>query len=231
MDKDFLRLVILGMGGVLIVGILLWGILANRKSRSPMDFYDRRNPLDNIDEALIVKTGEDDFDIVHLGSAIDEDDDELELNDDSELYFDDTDQSLESETPKATTSGIIQFSIVAKTEQGFSGQELLAALRSEGLQYTDFQIFQRLDINGLPEYAVASMVEPGTFPENEMEDFSCPGIVFFMQPDELDNSLEVYDQMIASISQLTAKMDGIEWDSERQPLTTDTVQAIRNTLS
>lgn len=231
MDKDFLRLVILGMGGVLIVGILLWGFLANRKSRSPMDFYGHRNPLDNIDEALVVKTGEDDFDIVHLGSAIAQDTDVIELQEDSELPFDGFDQSEQAGTTKGTVSEIIQFSIVAKTEEGFSGQQLLAALKSEGLQYTDFQIFQRLDINDLPEYAVASMVEPGTFPEDNMDEFFCPGIVFFMQPDELDNPLEVYDEMINCITQLTTIMDGIEWDNERQPLTIDTVQAIRNTLS
>lgn len=227
MDKDLLRLVILGMGGVLIVGILLWGILANRKSRRPVNFYDQRNPLDNIDESLIVKTGDDDFDIVPLGSAVNKEQETFNF-DDSDLDFEQLDRPKINEMPLPE---IIQFSIVAKGDMGFGGDELLDAFKSVGLQYTDFQIFQRLDINGLPEYAVASMVEPGTFPEYDMSNFRCPGIVFFMQPDELDNPLEVFDEMLASINHLSQILNGVEWNSERQPLSEDDIKSIRAQLN
>jgi cell division protein ZipA len=227
MDKDLLRLVILGMGGVLIVGILLWGILANRKPRTPVSFYDQRNPLDNIDESLVVKTGDDDFDIVPLGPAAIEDNDVFEFNDDAALDFDEID--LQPETDDISPA-IIQFSIIAKTDLGFKGTDLVAAFTAVGLQFTDFHIFQRLDINGLPEYAVASMVEPGTFPEHDLDNFHCPGIVFFMQPSELDEPVGIYDHMLASINHLASMLDGIELGGDRQPLTTEIAQTIRNTL-
>lgn len=233
MDKDLLRLVILGMGGVLIVGIILWGYLANRKSQRSVNFYDQRNPLDHIDESLIIKTGDDDFDIVPLGSAVAQETDEFDLDvDDVDLGFDEIDQPVQqSHHQKVSIPGIIQFSIVAKSDEGFNGKELADSFKAVGLQHTELEIFQRLDAKGLPDYAVASMVEPGTFPKDGMDDFSCPGIVFFMQPSELDNSLEVYDEMINSINHLALVLDGIEWDGDRQPLTIETVQAIREKLS
>lgn len=235
MDKDLFRLIILGMGGVLIVGILLWGIFANRKSKRPMDFYDQRNPLDKIDESLIINTDDDEFDIIPLGSAVDNRQDELDFQDDAVPAFD-TDPNLNeinqqpAQVQKSEPLGILQFSIAAKTDAEFNGAQLADAFNAIGLHYTDLQIFQRLDNTGQPDYAVASMVEPGTFPEHDMDSFRCPGIVFFMQPSELDNPLVVFDEMLDSINHLAQALNGEVRDSERQTLTIETVQAIRDKL-
>ena len=214
MDKDLLRLVIFGVGVAVVIGMLVWSYIVNRKSKRRFNFYDDRNPLDHIDESLVIKTGEDDFDIVPLGSA---------LADDGEDYGE-LEQPGNDEAP-----AIIQFSIIANNDKGFKGSELLTAFESVGLNYSNMNIYQQLDAGGQVVYAVANMVEPGTFPE-DMEDFYCPGIVFFMQPGEFDNPLEAYDDLIADINQLSSLLDGIEWDSQRQPLTIETVQSIRNRL-
>lgn len=229
MDKDLLRLVILGMGSVLIVGILLWGILANRKRKRSPKVSKRQKPLDHLDDSLSIKADADDFDLIPLGSANtqEETDDFPSIHRDAELNLDRDDQLVATDP---VTPTIIQFSIVAKTELGFNGNNLAAAFKTVGLQYSNLKIFQHLDITGQPEYAVASMVEPGTFPTQDLADFICPGIVFFMQPTELPNPIEVYDQMISSINHLASLLDGIEWDSERQALTIKTIQIIRNTL-
>ena len=57
-----------------------------------------------------------------------------------------------------------------------------------GLEYGSLKIFERLDANRLVDFGVACIVEPGTFPDKDLENFYCPGIVFFMQPEALDDA-------------------------------------------
>ncbi|MGZ5027296.1 MAG: cell division protein ZipA C-terminal FtsZ-binding domain-containing protein, partial [Methylobacter sp.] len=84
--------------------------------------------------------------------------------------------------------------------------------------------------NRLVDFGVACIVEPGTFPEKDLDTFYCPGIVFFMQPEALDDPQAVFDDYIETINLLAAKLDGVILDHRRQPLTEATVQAIRQSL-
>ena len=72
MDKDLLRIVIIVIGAIVIAGMVLWSFFKNKNTKGVMGFYDRGNPLENIDQSLILNTDHDDFDIVPLGSALDD---------------------------------------------------------------------------------------------------------------------------------------------------------------
>ena len=80
------------------------------------------------------------------------------------------------------------------------------------------------------DFGVASMVEPGTFPENDLKQFYSPGLVFFMQPKEVDDPVAVFDDFIETIDFLAAVLGGEKWDDKREPLTEQTVQTFRNKL-
>ena len=181
MDKDLLRLIIIATGAVVIVGMLLWSILQNKKSRRRFYFNDDRDALQNIDKSLIINTSDDDFDIVPLGSAIDEAQSEHENKITQHAEAVNSQENKRQHFPK-----IIQMSIVAKVEGGFNGMDLAAAFDSVGLHYGNMKIYERLDANKRVDFGVASMVEPGTFPEDNLHTFNCPGIAFFMQPQELE---------------------------------------------
>ena len=227
MDKDLLRIVIIAIGGIVIVGMVLWSFFKNKNTKRGIDFYDRGNPLENIDESLILNTEHDDFDIVPLGSALD---DELDVDPISstreEEHYEEPEQIDKVDQPK-----IIQFSIVASADEGFNGVDLIEAFDKVGLDYGSNKIFERLDEQRRIDFAVASMVEPGTFPETNLESFSSPGIVFFLQPGELDNPLEVFDEFIQTIDMLATELDGVKWDHNRQPLSDETIQQFRMKLS
>ncbi|MDD2801503.1 MAG: cell division protein ZipA C-terminal FtsZ-binding domain-containing protein, partial [Methylococcales bacterium] len=96
--------------------------------------------------------------------------------------------------------------------------------------YGSLKIFERLDANRLVDFGVACMVEPGTFPDYDLEDFYCPGIVFFMQPEALDDAQAVFDDYVETIKLLAEQLDGVILDHRRQPLTDATVEAIRQSL-
>ena len=237
MDKEILRIVIIATGLVVIIGMVLWSFTKSRKSKRHIHFYDDKNSLKNIDPSLALHPENDEFEIVPLGSPLDDND---------ELTVQHYQQSIEKETenrraeanrpesvrPKAKERmpALIQFSLVAIEDEGFNGVDLVNAFENVGLEYGSLKIFERVDMNRMVDFGVASMVEPGTFPETGLEDFYCPGIVFFMQPREVDDPVAVFDDFIQTIDLLSLELGGVKWDHQRQPLTEQTIEAIRNSL-
>lgn len=272
MDKELLRLVIIVSGVVVFLGMLLLSVFQSRKSRIRNLHYGKKNPLDNIDESLIVNLSEDDFDIIPLGSAREEDADQITIKkaDNERIQWsdrDDADQPLfedfeefedfdirdgatelqESEKqtkqsdvnsqtagPKSnqtTMPDLIQFSLVAIDDAGFNGAEIATALKEAGLVYGNMKIFERLDDNRQVDFGVASMVNPGTFPEQDLHLFSCPGVVFFMQPKLVDDPLAVFNDLISLVFLLSRQLRGELWDAQRQPLTEETIKSVRQSLT
>ncbi|WP_031432286.1 cell division protein ZipA C-terminal FtsZ-binding domain-containing protein [Methylomarinum vadi] len=232
MDKDILRLVIIGVGALVVLGMVLWSVFKNKRKRREINFYDRGDPLEQVDESLVLRTENDDFDIVPLGSALDEDYgvDPISAAAENE---EEGPQNQNDEGTAAVTElpSLIQFSIVARADEGFNGAVLAAAFDRVGLEYGSMKVFERVDDNRLVDFAVASMVEPGTFPETDLESFYSPGIVFFMQPREVDDPAAVFEDFIQTIEILAAELDGVKWDHQRQPLSDETVQKFRRILS
>lgn len=221
MDKELLRIVIIATGLLIIMGMLTWSYLKNKKSQEQMDFYDdlefkgqHNNPLSLDDE----KT----------------DNDPVETND--HHYFDRDDSVYEPEEddieppPRVAVPGIIQFSLIAKTDEGFNGTDLVNAFGIVGLEYGSLKIYERLDPNRLVDFGVACLVEPGTFPDSDLDTFNCPGLVFFMQPGALDDAQTVFDDYIETIQLLAVELDGIILDHHRQPITDATIQSLRQSL-
>lgn len=231
MDKEILRIVIIATGMLVVIGMLIVAYIKDKKAQEEMDFYD-----DDADEALAIDT-KDDFDIAPLGAAKsnvgvrqahDKSDRYYDEDDDDNEYYE-QDEDVEP-PPRAAAPAIIQFSIITKADEDFNGADLVDAFKLVGLEYGSLKIFERLDANRLVDFGVACIVEPGTFPDKDLDKFYCPGIVFFMQPEALDDAPAVFDDYIETINLLAAKLDGVVLDHRRQPLTEATVQAIRQSL-
>lgn len=122
---------------------------------------------------------------------------------------------------------IIQIHIFALDYEGFSGKDLRDAFQQTNLTYGSLKIFERLDSQNRVDFAVASMIEPGTFPDQDMEFFTCPGIVFFLQPAELDDPLSVFDEFIKTIEKIATRLEGVKLDQKREPLSKETIKQIR----
>ena len=231
MDKEILRIVIIATGMLVVIGMLIVAYIKDKKAQEEMDFYD-----DDADDALATDT-KDDFDIAPLGAAKsnasvrqahDKADRYYDEDDDDNEYYE-PDEDVEP-PPRAAAPAIIQFSIITKADEDFNGADLVEAFKLVGLEYGSLKIFERLDVNRLVDFGVACIVEPGTFPDKDLDKFYCPGIVFFMQPEALDDAQAVFDDYIETINLLAAKLDGVILDHRRQPLTDATVQAIRQSL-
>ncbi|MGZ5050190.1 MAG: cell division protein ZipA C-terminal FtsZ-binding domain-containing protein [Methylobacter sp.] len=239
MDKEILRIVIIATGMVVVIGMLVWAYIKDKKAQQEMDYYDE--DVDYDDEALEEERfddSKDDFDLVPIEADKKSSVSQHHGHDKSDRYFDEDESDdyygEEEEDveppPRAAAPAIIQFSIITKADEDFNGEDLVDAFKMVGLEYGSLKIFERLDANRLVDFGVACIVEPGTFPEKELDQFYCPGIVFFMQPEALDDPQAVFDDYIETIYLLADRLDGVILDHRRQPLTEATVQAIRQSL-
>ncbi|MBL1263767.1 cell division protein ZipA C-terminal FtsZ-binding domain-containing protein [Candidatus Methylomicrobium oryzae] len=246
MDKELLRIVIIATGLIIITGMLAWAFVKSKKYRESLeeDFEDETPPK----SGLASRTAMDDEDF--LGTLEEDGDDRMavapvavsagktsryhepeveepaaELNPEDEDYED-----YEEPEPRFPAPSIIQFSVIANQDEGFNGLDLAHAFDIAGLEYGNLKIYERLDSKRLVDFGVASMQPPGTFPEHDLENFYCPGIIFFMQPGELEDAVPVFDDFVQTAVFMAAELDGTVLDHEHKPLSEKTVELIRRSL-
>ncbi|QPK61552.1 cell division protein ZipA C-terminal FtsZ-binding domain-containing protein [Methylomonas sp. LL1] len=231
MDKELLRVVIILIGMLVMIGMLLWHFFKSLRERREADDYFDDTEYDLGGDDLDVDEDEDEMDIFPLDGVVDGD----ALLDDAAikptLKPEPVKTQPKSGAPRYELPGLIEFSIVARADEGFNGEDLFDAFERVGLKYGSVKVFERIDKNRLVDFAVASMIDPGTFPDTHLDEFYCPGIVFYMQPRELDNPVAVFDDFMETIDTLAVELDGVVWDNQRQPLTADTIAQFRQMLA
>ncbi len=256
MDSQTLRLVLAVTGALIILGVYVWG----RYKKKMLDFVNQRGEYDELegdDEppeyADVSKPAKAGFYSGKLGRK--DIDPPITLD---ELDGEDIDLVMERpkspaqkpiatqpphrspaqehprrEQPRTDPLGapfLIQISVVSKTGF-FNGLQLRDALDDLRLIYGDMGIYHRYDREyRIPLFSVASLIEPGTFPIKDMENFECPGVVLFFQPPQVDDPLEVFDDLVSTCHELAMRLGGLEWDEKRQPLTLDKIAQMRSRL-
>jgi cell division protein ZipA len=226
MDKELLRVVIILIGVLVMIGMVLWHFFKTLRERRELDYFDEGEYGEGAD----VDDEDDEFDVFPLDAAVDGD----ALLDDEDIkpsHKDVPKTDAPKSTSKSSLPGLIEFSIVARADEGFNGEDLFEAFERVGLRYGSVRVFERIDKNRYVDFAVASMVDPGTFPSNNLDRFYCPGIVFYMQPREVEKPLAVFDDFIETIDTLAEELDGVVWDNQRQPLTAETIAQFRQMLA
>lgn len=244
-----MRTVLLITGLLVIAGVYVWGVYREKI----MDFLLRRGDFDEVEFDADQDDGIDIYNENEYG--------EDRVPERREPHFSDaaqtdrwgtvTGQRTESSVTSRASRNVanqqepqqdkthplgapflIQVSIVSKNEKAFSGSALKAALHELGLVHGEMGIYHRMD-HALKEplFSVASLVEPGTFPADTMERFESPGIVLFYQPARVPDPLGVFDNLLDTCHELSAQLDGIEWDESRQPLTLRKIADMRHRLS
>jgi len=113
---------------------------------------------------------------------------------------------------------ILVLHVRAASGEDFRGPELLQALEGEGLQYGQYDAFHYMNDQGQSVFTVANMMEPGSFPQDGMEDFSTVGITAFMLlpgPGKVDDLA----RMVACCRRLASRLGGEVLDESRSTLT------------
>ncbi len=234
MDRDTVRLILLVIGVIVIASIYIWG----KHKQKILDFLQRRGEFDeldfdpSIDEELPDYNGETES-VRVLNRNERRFTGEFDLAEEAEDTIEKPHEP-QKKADRTTALGapfVIQLSVVAGDEFVFAGDELKNALTDLDLVHGEMGIFHRYDREfRKPLFSVASLVKPGTFPIDDMASFECPGVVLFFQPATVDDPLRVFDDLVNTCHELAMRLDGIEWDETRRPLTEAKIAQMRSCL-
>jgi len=259
MDKDTLRIVLLAVGLLVIVGIYIWGRYKEKliDFLQRRGEYDELGFDPSADEASPAYQEPEEDEYENLGFKGKKPEPakpraapaySFEEDEDGEPLFADPEPPSAKPAPEPAASKarpepearkarglgapiLIQISVVATGGRFFPGDELRDALLELDLIHGSMGIFHRYDRKFRESlFSVASMVEPGTFPMDDMESFESPGLVLFFQPDQVSNPIAVYDDLMRTCHKLANRLGGQEWDERRQPLTREKVAQMRAQL-
>lgn len=239
MDRDTVRIIILVVGALVIAGIYVWG----RYRQKILDTLERSSEFD-VSE---FETEEETEELPWAGSepepeaAVEcrEIDEAPVVSRPSETAQGQPAEAVpERHSESASTSGalgapfLIQLRVVKGGGARFPGEGLRDALIDLDLVYGEMGIFHRYDsAYREPLFSVASLVEPGTFPVNDMENFRTPGVVFFFQPAKVPEPLDVFDDLVETCRMLAGVLDGTVLDENRTELTDERVAEMREILA
>ncbi len=253
MDRDTVRLLLIIASVIVLAGIYAWGrfrqpiqnTLFSRRKREAIpsrDFEDDESEAasDDFEDGVRVITPwtdnrrEPQMSGLDFNAHEETDDFELEIIPESHEAAAASEISAPGETSSEGGGGapfLIQVSVVAGPGRFFHGAELKQALMDVDLLFGDIGIFHRYDLDLTQTlFSVASLVEPGTFPIDDMNDFECPGIVLFFQTARVSDPLGTYDDLVNTSRELAQRLHGIQWDESRQPLSASKIAHMRNLL-
>jgi cell division protein ZipA len=136
---------------------------------------------------------------------------------------------VERRAAEAARQRIVALRLVAPGER-WPGTELRAALLAEGLSFGPYSIFHREREDGKSLFYVASMMEPGSFDIERMDEQDFPGISLFgIVPGPLD-APSTFDLVLAAGRSLAERMKGQLQDEQGSTLTAQRILNLREDL-
>ena len=142
---------------------------------------------------------------------------------------DEDDESGDDARTDAARQRIVALRLVCDRGR-WPGREVADALGSEGLVFGKYSIFHRERDDGKSIFFVASMVEPGSFDLETIDEQSFPGIsVFAVVPGPVD-APTTFDLMLASGRRLAERLGGHLQDEQGSTLTAQRVLSLREEL-
>lgn len=128
---------------------------------------------------------------------------------------------------------ILQINVVA-SKGSFAGSDILRVVGDVELEHGDMNIFHRYDHGGRRRprvvFSMASMLEPGVFPLDKMEDFSTPGLVLFGQLPGPKDGLAAFSDMLFTAERLASLLDGELQDETHSVLSKQTIEHVRGRI-
>ncbi len=205
-------------------------VSANQSGSFPeskdIEFYESESAVD--DGILFTDPGlEDDTD---ASDKVNEPD-ETEDYDDLAVAEDD----YQEDEPAQSYDGqqeIIVMNVLAKDEP-FKGPDLLHILLACDVRYGHMNIFHRHEKangSGQVQFSIANSVEPGTFDLNAIDDFSTPGVTFFMSVPGPEEPIKAFECMVETAQCLVKNLNGEMRDESRSAMTNQTLEHCRQRL-
>lgn len=147
------------------------------------------------------------------------------------------DEVVDTTGPVPIASGadqeVLVINVMAKKGSHLQGPDLLHILLACDLRYGKMNIFHRHEQangQGRVQFSVANLVEPGTFDLDAINDFSTPGVCFFLSLPGPDNALQAFECMVETAHCLVSNLDAELRDESHSALTNQTLEHYRQRI-
>lgn len=142
------------------------------------------------------------------------------------------DEKKPSDKRQEPAQEVIVLNVLSKTAEGFSGAELKKLLEVCGMEHGAMSIFHRHEstVDSPVQFSVANAVEPGVFPEEQMDSLTTPGICFFMSLPGPENNMRAFDYMVETAQCVVRNLAGEMKDERRSDMTPQTLEHCRQRI-
>jgi cell division protein ZipA len=111
--------------------------------------------------------------------------------------------------------------------QKIEGAKLQEVLAAELLSHGKYDIFHREHSDGQAIFSIASMVEPGTFDLEKMNETLYPGVTMFAQLPGPVPGMHALNELVACARRLHQSLGGVLQDDRGVPLTVHRIERMR----
>lgn len=115
------------------------------------------------------------------------------------------------EKNKAMPANLLILSIMAKKGNRFESYDLFQAISAAGMQFGEMNIFhyyQPTPVGKVTLFSLASASKPGDFDLNHIAEFSCMGLMLFMDIGNTPDPQHAFKLMLETAERLTEDLDG-----------------------
>ena len=232
MESAELRFLILALGILFIAAIYLWErhksahAQHNRRKRlqSMIENYDEKDDHHNSGESgetREVVVARHDEERSYSGQV------EQQQGDATESHTGEMEEIEIEHSPEPEE--ILSLS-VASRRKFFTGDAIVSAMFAADLSPGPMDIYYRYDDDREVLFAVASMLNPGTFPQ-DMSRFRSSGLSLFARLPGNPNGGEIFEAMYEAAQLLAEKLDGILLGDDHRPLTDEALEEMRAVAS
>lgn len=135
--------------------------------------------------------------------------------------------SSDSPAPRRSDRRKILSLRLSLAPQRVEGAKLQEVLTAELLSHGRYDIFHRSHADGQSVFAIASMVEPGTFDLEKMNETLYPGVTLFAQLPGPVPGMHALNEMVACARRLHTALGGVLQDDRGVPLTVHRIERMR----
>ena len=125
---------------------------------------------------------------------------------------------------------IVQINVMRKSGP-FSLAEIQRAAKEVDLHYGEMGIYHRETAAKHTLFSMASMVEPGTFPQGKKADFATPGLTLFAQIPGPRDGIAVFSDMLMTAERMATLLDAVLYDDTRSKLTRQSIDHTRDSIA
>jgi len=226
MEENSLRLVLLGLGIVILMAIYFYDLWQKKRG---LELAERKQEADEKIEPIISSK-------VELPPIIENEPviEQVPVPDElTTVEVNDEKVNSAEEIPVAQQAMVVQLAVVAKPGLVMKGSLLKDAFTKLNLEYGDMDVFHRYQESGDEKrqcFLVTNMLEPGTFPAGSMVDFESTGLMLFFQSSDAIDSIKAFDDMLATAKELAEQFDATLMDAEMNELAEQKIIDIRSQL-